>query len=226
MSVSLTNTRFVQTFANVIDFACPKLDINIPRNARVTYINVDPEAPNFKPVYGIYMDEPPYNPAWVEVWHDGFRMLNTTLDFGKTFTSYNVEGRLINFKEPIMDGLIKTYSDGAFNYDLPEYTIAVNNIQGAATKNTVDGRMLAGYFCEPVILMEPRRGYVRLSDDRHSLIFIPEMGWEGYDSFSYVMVNDRGQASEPKCIFITVGKPAGPTKPVTGPGSTDDLKVK
>jgi len=224
MSVSLTNTRFVQTHANVIDFECPMLESNIPRGARVTFIPIDNTAPDFRPVYGMFMDTLPYNPAWVEVWHDGFRLVNSTLDFGKTFRAFRVSGQVIYFQDPILEGTLKVYADGAFNYDLPEYTIDVNNIQGAQTKNTVDGQMLAGYFCEPVILTEPRRGYVRLSDDRHSLIFIPETGWEGYDSFSYVMINDRGQASEPKCVFITVGEPKGPTKPVTGEGSTDDPK--
>lgn len=221
MSVSITNTRFMQPFGDVIDFKVPKLTVEVNRGALITFIKLHPEDPEFKPVYGIYMDETPYNPAWVEVWHDGFRMVNTTLNFGATHTAYEVMGNLVMFKEPLLDGVIKIYADGPFYYDLPEYVIDINNVQGAATKNIKVGQVLASYFCEPVILTQPRNGFVRLTDDRKSLIYIPPVDWEGYDSFSYTVVSDRGQTSEPKCVFLTVGEPAGPTKDVPDDGSTD-----
>ena len=206
MSVIITNTRFIQPIIQALDVEFPILKASAPRKAKVSYINVNSKDPNFKPVYGVFMDSLPYNDAWVEVWLDGFRMVNSTLDFGKTFRAFTIQGRLILFSEPIMDGLIKIYADGPHNYEMPDYLIKVPNIQGAKAINTVNGQTLAGIFCEPMVLTEPRFGFVRLTDDRQNLIYVPPVGWKGFDSFSYILMSDRGQASDPKCVFITVGK--------------------
>ena len=224
MSVTVTNTRFVQPFAEVINLKVPKLETAVTRNSQVTYITLHPEDPNFKPVYGVVMDKLPLNKATVEVWHDGFRLVNSTLDFNKTYTTFTIRGKIILFNEPFTEGTFKIYADEPFYNELPEYTINVNNVQGAATKNTINGQVLASYFCEPVVLTEPSNGFVRLTDDRHSLVYVPPSGWEGKDAFSYAIMSDRGQISEPKCVFVTVGEPKEDPAPTEG-GDTDPGKT-
>lgn len=221
MDAQSLNCRFVQPFVDVQDLAFEKLESNVKRGARVEVVNVDPLDPNYTPVNQIIVNPPPYNIHWVEVWVDDFRLVNTSLDFGQTHTAYEVSlDGVVTLTTPVTEGTIKVICDGPFNYVMDEYTIYVSNEQGAKTKNTVAGQVLASYFCEPVILSMPVKGYVRLSDNRRDLIYVPPEGFEGYDAFSYAVYTDRGQLSEPKCIYITVGKPAK-EEPTDGDTPTD-----
>lgn len=208
MDVTVTNCRFVQPFVEVRDLMVPMIYETVPRGSKVVYLTIDPTVEDFEPITQVFLSPIPQNPNWVEVWLDGFRMINTTLDFGDSHTAYEVTADgVLKFKTPLSEGNLKIIMDGPFGYDLPDFTIQVRNRQGAKTKNTVDGQALVSYFCEPIILTEPVVGFVRLTDDRKSLVYIPPANFEGYDAFSYAVYTDRGQLSEPKCVYVTIGEP-------------------
>lgn len=59
-------------------------------------------------------------------------------------------------------------------------------------------------FSEPVILTQPYNGYARLTGDRKSIAYVPNVGYVGNDTFSWSMINQHGQIGEPKCVVITV----------------------
>lgn len=211
MQVSQSFRGFVQPFAEVIDMQVDTLNFPAFRNANVEFyfieqeFNEDGSPIPFKQV--LELEEFPSVPAWVEVWRDGFRLVNTSTDFGKTFEFYEVRRNRIFFKEDVI-GRYKIICDRFFGLELPEANyIRINNEQGAKTPATKPGQALVAQLCEPVVVSEPRNGYVRLTDDRKSLVFVPDLDFEGYDSFSYVIMSERGQVSSPKCVYITVGKP-------------------
>ena len=68
----------------------------------------------------------------------------------------------------------------------------------------------AATFCEPIACMQPNNGYVTLTDDRMSFIYIPNRDFTGPDSFSYTVMTQRGQVATAKCIFIDVNYPPPP----------------
>lgn len=226
MDVTVDNCRFVQPFVSVVDMVVPRLSSTASRGARIMYVDVNPEEEDFEPIKDIVLDPQPHNINWVEVWIDDFRLVNTTLDFGETHSAYEVTADgVLKLETPLTEKcFVKIVMDGLFGYDLPENIITVSNRQGAKTKNTVEGRALVSYFCEPIILTQPVVGYARLTDDRKSIVYVPPANFDGYDAFSYTVYTDRGQLAEPKCVFVTIGEPkkeeeepeeGEPTEPTT-----------
>jgi hypothetical protein len=59
-------------------------------------------------------------------------------------------------------------------------------------------------YSEPVIITQPRSGYARLTSDRKNIAYVPNFGYVGQDTFSWAMINQHGQISEPKCVNITI----------------------
>lgn len=59
-------------------------------------------------------------------------------------------------------------------------------------------------YSEPVIITQPQHGYARLSGDRQSIAYVPNVGYKGNDTFSWAMINQHGQIGAPKCIQIKV----------------------
>lgn len=221
MDVTVDNCRFVQPFVSVVDMKVEKIPSTVARGARIMYVDVNPEAEDFEPISQIALDPQPYNINWVEVWIDDFRLVNITTDFGETHSAYEVTiDNILKLKTPLTEKcFVKIVMDGLFGYDLPDNTITVSNRQGAKTKNTVEGRALVSYFCEPIILTQPVVGFVRLTDDRKSLVYVPPADFDGYDAFSYTVYTDRGQLAEPKCVYVTIGEPKKEEPPVDD-GST------
>lgn len=223
MDVTVDNCRFVQPFVSVVDMTVEKIPSTVSRGARIMYVDVNPEAEDFEPISQIVLDPQPYNINWVEVWIDDFRLVNITTDFGETHSAYEVTiDNILKLKTPLTEKcFVKIVMDGLFGYDLPDNTITVSNRQGAKTKNTVEGRALVSYFCEPIILTQPVVGFVRLTDDRKSLVYVPPADFDGYDAFSYTVYTDRGQLAEPKCVYVTIGEPKKEEPPVDdGSGGT------
>jgi len=59
-------------------------------------------------------------------------------------------------------------------------------------------------YSEPVIITQPYHGYARLSADRKNIVYVPEVGYTGNDTFSWSMINQHGQIGDPKCVSISV----------------------
>lgn len=59
-------------------------------------------------------------------------------------------------------------------------------------------------YSEPVIITQPYHGYARLSTDRKNIVYVPDVGYVGNDTFSWSMLNQHGQIGDPKCVSITV----------------------
>lgn len=136
---------------------------------------------------------------WVEVFVDGFRMLNprvSSVTGGWLYEKYNVTGSTVNFTEPV-SGSISIVCDTTPAIQRNASIIEVNNVQGFQSAR-------ASLYIEPVIMAEPVNGYARLSTDRMSMVYLPKTGFAGNDSFSYCLINNHGQYSKNYCVYITV----------------------
>jgi hypothetical protein len=142
------------------------------------------------------------------VYVDGFRIINQSVDFGVTNDKYEINGTQITFYEPV-NGVLQIVCDRdtCAPYDDVQ-VISIANEQGSLVRSKLPaGSYYASLFCEPIALMQPVHGYVRQSDDRKSLIYYPEQNYNGGDAFSYLVRTERGQLSEPKCVYVFVGDP-------------------
>lgn len=141
----------------------------------------------------------------VSVYVDGFRMINFTHDFGKTYSAFTISGTTITFKAPVT-GQVVVMLDLPFSQVIPPVNILpVTNIQGARTANKSPNAAIAGTYCEPLILTQPQFGNACLSDDRMSIVYLPNQNYEGFDAFSFTVISDRGQVADPKCAYVKVG---------------------
>lgn len=203
MIVSVVNANSVQPFIPVVDMAVPSLARVIERGG--TQLSVE-----LTTTQTVTLPSDPASVNMVSVFLDGFRMVNQTSDFGKTYSHYNVVGDQLTFKEPVT-GKIDIFVDSLFSWTLDKaFYLNVQNVQGAKTKATNPGECFAGTFCEPMILTLPLNGYVRVSNDHKSLIYVPKNAFSGYDTFSYTVITDRGQIANPKCVYVRVGSPSKP----------------
>lgn len=218
MQASQINCRFVQPYVETQILKVEMIvDSAVVRNVKTFSITLD------EPTTEIELPWVPASPEWVEVWQDGFRVINQSFDFGAT-SVYKVEEHFLRFAEPI-EGFIKVVADSEFFYDMPEqYWVRVSNEQGAKTKNTVAGESRIAYNCEPIILTEPIYGFAKLSGDRKSIIYVPNYNFEGDDAFSYSVFTDRGQLAEPKCVNINIYNPTPPPPDPEGDDDEDGIK--
>lgn len=157
----------------------------------------------------------PHGVDILEVYKDGVRVINATHDFGESHLKYEVNGQTVTFSETII-GDMKFICDNRMAPDVPtEYIIEIDNIFGGEEAANDDGIIVtdetwAGTWCEPVVCTQPYSGYVRLTDDRKSMIYVPNENFVGADAFSYTIITQRGQIGDPKCVYITVEAPPPP----------------
>ena len=141
----------------------------------------------------------PTCPDWVEVYKDGFRIMNprvSSIVGGTLYETFNVQGRVLTFAQP-MTGQIVVVCDTIPRIQFNATIIEINNVQGFKSAR-------ASLYIEPVIVTEPANGYARLSTDRMSMVYLPKNGFTGDDSFSYCLINNHGQYSKNYCVNITV----------------------
>lgn len=69
---------------------------------------------------------------------------------------------------------------------------------------TLDTHVGNGLYAEPVILTQPYHGYARLSTDRKTIVYVPDINYVGMDTFSWTIMTQRGQVGIPKCVEIKV----------------------
>ena len=62
-----------------------------------------------------------------------------------------------------------------------------------------------GYRMKLEVLSQPKFGQLQESDYGMGLRYKANSGWRGVDSFSYRMVTEQGQKSEPACVSLFVG---------------------
>lgn len=144
----------------------------------------------------------PPSAEWVEVYFNGRRML----------TGYTIAGQQLTF-DALHSGRVDIVCDNEDPTGLEWTEISINNM--ISYTSLVD----AGYGtdrrdgpdirqrCIPVVITQPTAGYCRPNIYFDTLLYCPLKGYEGPDSITYVILNDSGQVSEPKCINITVQLP-------------------
>jgi hypothetical protein len=59
-------------------------------------------------------------------------------------------------------------------------------------------------YAEPVVLAQPQHGYVRLTEDRRYMAYIPFPDYAGLDAFTYTLLSQTGQAGPPKSVYVEV----------------------
>jgi hypothetical protein len=215
MQVSQSFRGFVSPYAEVHDLEVNYITSPMPRNANVQFFNLT------EPTSILELDFLPPAHNWVEVWLDGFRQVNTTFDFGKTYSIYQVRRHRIFFNEPVV-GKVKVVCDTFFGDELdPANYVHIKNEQGIENKVPAPGQVFVAQNCEPIIVGAPRHGFARVTDDRKSMVYVPDLNFFGYDSFSYVVMAERGQLSAPKCVYVTIVGPE--PKPEEGDPTTPPI---
>lgn len=69
---------------------------------------------------------------------------------------------------------------------------------------TVSETQGIGIYSEPVVITQPLHGYARLSTDRKSIAYVPNVGYVGNDTFSWTMITQHGQVGVPECVNIKI----------------------
>lgn len=199
----VSNCLPVQPFSGVVNLKVDPVLNLARRNADVFTKDLDADGET-----DITLNFTPLVSKWVEVWIDGFRVVNRSYDFGKTFEDFTVNGRMLRFKTPRTGKLIVICDKEMVPLlAKPEtFTVKVDNCQGTSGAAN-NGEYRAALYCEPIAMTMPEHGEVRMTDDRKSLIYIPQRLYEGFDAFSYSVITDRGQISTPACVFVQVGNP-------------------
>ena len=144
----------------------------------------------------------PLSVAWVEVYLNGRRML----------TGYTIEAQQLTFDEPHSGRIDVIYDVG--DPTVGEWTeISVKNMisyTSLVDANYGTDRRDGPDICQrvvPVVITQPSAGFVRANLYFDTLLYCPIRGYTGPDSFTYAILNDSGQLSEPKCVNITVKLP-------------------
>lgn len=151
----------------------------------------------------------------VEIYKNGIRVINRSIDFGETHLdppqlTYEINDKMITFNQPVA-AEIKVICDQRMEPRVPDKNIITfDNIFGGETVAPEMDETYAATWCEPVICTQPYNGFARLTDDRKSIIYVPNPGYVGADSFSYTLITSRGQTAETKCVYITIENPPPP----------------
>jgi hypothetical protein len=202
MDYELLNARFVQPFVDTVNLNVKINQENIRRGAVIQ----EDDFP--EPVTEIFFLTPYLIKEWVEIYVNGFRLVNASYDFGITHEDYEIIGDRIVFNNPQTGNIrIIIEREATAPFLPPENIIQIRNEQGARTRASRPGDLFAAYFCKPIVLSEPQNGFVRLTDDGLNLVYCPDPDFEGFDSFAYTAISERGQIAEPKCTYIRVGNP-------------------
>ena len=134
----------------------------------------------------------PYNVYWVEVWLNGWRFLNT--DARKP--RYIISEDLLIFTERVVGDIMVVIDTQPLPY------FGANTAYSTQIQRDAFGPI--SLRSEPVILTQPRNGYVRLSADRKFLVYVPDPGFTGKDTYNWTLMTQDGQLGPAKCAQITV----------------------
>lgn len=208
----IPNCRFIHPFTEEIEVTVIPNDSNVADENNVKYPLLPSRPANHYSINAldtttITLPWTPMVKAWVEIYLDGIRIIDITTDFELNYNPYTIEENVITFTDSIT-GLVDVYTDTTIDpWVRPANIILMDNIQGGDTTATQPDQTYAATWCEPVVCAQPYNGYAKLSDDRKSIIYVPNQFFVGGDSFSYALMSQRGQLSKPVCIYITVAPP-------------------
>lgn len=73
------------------------------------------------------------------------------------------------------------------------------------------------HYAEPIVLDQPQHGYVRITDDRRHMAYVPFPDYAGLDAFTYTLLSQTGQAGVPKCVYVEVSGPVSTYGPYVPP---------
>ena len=59
-------------------------------------------------------------------------------------------------------------------------------------------------YAEPLVLSQPSHGYAVLSNNRKNLVYVPNSGYVGFDTFGYTLMSQHGQIGMPKCVSVEI----------------------
>jgi hypothetical protein len=143
----------------------------------------------------------PFTPTsyqWCEIYVEGVRLVNVD-------NAYTVTGKRITFKAPVT-GRVKVICDtvtcptGRTIVSFDKY----DRIQGTVDRPRLDSKLEIGSVCNLVIITQPLYGYARLSDDQMGVVYVPNTGYIGTDTFSLALLSHMGQESVIRCVYIDV----------------------
>ncbi len=116
-----------------------------------------------------------------------------------------VRGLTINFVNiQSYDEYIRRFTPARYASGSANVTIAANvNVVGWNNSALVN-RVGDSLYSEPLVLHQPDWGYVRPTSDRRGLLYVPKLGYYGYDCFTYTMITQHGQIGPAKTVYIKV----------------------
>lgn len=125
----------------------------------------------------------------------------------ETTANVSLQGLIIEFDN------IQSYD--RFEQRFTPYRYAVgydgNTVNSQGWSNTqLRARVGVALYSEPIVLRQPDWGYVRVTQNRRNLLYVPPRNFRGNDSFSYTMITQHGQIGPPRCIRIEVVQPSPP----------------
>jgi hypothetical protein len=218
----IPNCRFIQPFVDELNIVVHPNNDTLADVDGITYPLVPPRSAQYYSYQAssesvITLPWTPIVNEWVEIYLEGFRIVNFTTDFGLNYNPYSIENNIITF-DAVITGNVEIYCDNTLQPGVrPSNIIIHDNIQGAEADSPLPDQTFAAIWCEPFVCAQPSFGYVRLTDDRRSLMYIPNQFYVGNDSFSYALISQRGQVSKPKCVFVNVFDPTPPPAPDLDP---------
>lgn len=183
----------------------------------------------------IQLDFIPLSDQWLELYLDGHRIINPRYanhdHVGIQYEEYFLSGYdSIRFARPLT-GNLKVICD-TLAYAPPEHLInqqaagiivKFENIQSydvfekhftpsrypmpelGLQHSVIRVRVGDAHYAEPLVLTQPCYGYVRLTRDRKSLIYVPRPGFRGWDVFGYTLITTHGQIGVPQGFTVQVG---------------------
>jgi len=182
----------------------------------------------------IELDFVPLSDLWIEVYIDGYRVINPRYATEPTrsigYETYNLRGSTtLEFAQPItgnvtivcdtlpynvgetlhqanVSGMTVTF-DNIQNYDIFEkrFNPARFPMRNLDLVNTVlRVRVGDGLYAAPLVMQQPCYGHARVSKDRKSIVYIPRVGFQGWDYFGYTLMSQRGQMGKPETCSIRV----------------------
>lgn len=183
----------------------------------------------------IELDFVPLSDQWLELYLDGYRIVNPRYanfdHVGIRYEEYYLTGyNRIEFANPvtgnlkvICDTLAYAPSEKLINQKQAGVIVKFENIQSydvfekhfnpsrypmmdlGLYHSVIRVRVSDAHYAEPLTMTQPCYGYVRLTMDRKSLVYVPRPGFKGWDVFGYTLITTHGQMGVPMAFTVQVG---------------------
>ena len=182
----------------------------------------------------ITLDFTPLSDLWIEVYIDRYRLINPRYatdnnSRGIGYEHYNLRGDKIEFSSPVTgnvtivcDTLPYNVGETLHRANVSGMTITFDNIQNYdifekrfnparypmknldLINSVLRVRIGDGVYAHPLVMQQPCYGHAIVSKDRKSIVYIPRVGFQGWDYFGYTLMSTRGQMGQPETVSIRV----------------------